>query len=122
MGAHFVDQAGLWVGARVGGKQAILIGENHQHIGLYLVGNQCRQGIVVAKAQLIGGYGVVLVNDGHYPHLQQGLQGAASIQVTFAAAVVIMRQQYLCRLYTVLLKACFPGLHQPGLAYCRCCL
>ena len=117
-----MDQSGIGIAARVGSKQTVLIGENDQHIRLHLVGHQGCQRVVIAKAQLVGDYRVVLIDDWHHPHLQQRLQGAARIQVTFATAVVVVGQQYLRGLHTVFLKAGFPGLYQPGLAHSRGCL
>ena len=74
------------VAARVGGEQAGLVGEHQQQVGLHQVGHQRRQVVVVAQLDLVGGDGVVLVDDRHDALGQQRLQGVARVEV--AAAVV----------------------------------
>ena len=53
-------------------EQALLIGQNNQRVSTDQIGNQCRQIIVIAKLDLVGGDGIVFVNDRDAAKIQQG--------------------------------------------------
>ena len=51
------------IAPRIGRVEALLVGEQHQHVGFDQVGDQRAERVVVAEADLVGGDGVVLVDD-----------------------------------------------------------
>ena len=57
--------------ARIGAIEALLIGEQHQDIGLDEVCDESAERIVVTKADFIGRHGVVFVDDGDDPESKQ---------------------------------------------------
>ena len=59
------------------------------------VGDQGGEVVIVANADLLSGYCVVLVDDRHGPVREQGMQCAASVQVAAAVGEVGAREQNL---------------------------
>ena len=94
-GAGFVDELGIRMLARIGGIQSLLVGEDHQCVGLDQVGHQRAEGVVVAKLDLAGHHGVVFVDDRHHVERQQGQQGGAGVEVAGAVGHVLVGQQHL---------------------------
>ena len=116
-GMRFFHQFGLRVPARVGGMEALLVGEYHQAIGFDQIGDQRRQGIVVPQPDFIGRDRIVLVDDGHALQVQQGAQRGTRIEVAGAVGEVFVRQQHLGGMQLVAAEDRFVGLHQAGLAH-----
>ena len=69
--------------------------EEHERIGVHEVRHQGGEAIVVTQANLIGGDGVVLVDDGHHAHLDESLECALGVAVVRAARHVIGGEQHL---------------------------
>ncbi len=57
--------------------------------------HQCRQPIVVAEPDLVGGHCVVLVDDGQHPEVQQSSQRALGVAVVGAADQILGGEQHL---------------------------
>jgi hypothetical protein len=72
VGATFADQRGGRVPARVGGVEAVLVGQDDQRLGLDQIGHQCAERIVVAELDFVVDNRVVLVDDRHHAQFQQG--------------------------------------------------
>ncbi len=117
IGTRLVDQLGIGIVARIGVEHPVAIGKDHQQVGLDQVGHQCRQGVVVAEADLVGDHRVVLVDHRDHAQLDQGPQGAAGVQVALAVGEVVMGQQHLGGLQAMQGEAGLPGLHQPHLPH-----
>ena len=68
--AHLGDQRRP---ARRGGAvvQPVDVGQQHQRVGVHEVRDQRREPVVVAEPDLVGGDGVVLVDDRHDAELEQ---------------------------------------------------
>ena len=77
------NEAGIWVNTGVGSVEAVGVGEEGQQIGIYQIGNQCREPVIVAEylPNLIHGNHVVLVQHGHYLQFQKGQKGVTHVQV-----------------------------------------
>ena len=102
--------------ARVAREQAGLIGEDDQRIGLDQVGDQRAQRVVVAELDLVGGDGVVFVDDRDDAELEQRAQRRARIEIALPVGEVVVRQQHLRGVQAVCAEARFVGLHQAHLA------
>ena len=63
---------------RVRGVEAVDVAEQDQRVGVDQMGDQGRQPVVVAEADLVGGDGVVLVDDRDDAELQQPAEGAVA--------------------------------------------
>ncbi len=59
------------------------------------VGDEGGEPVVVAEADLVGGDGVVLVDDGDGAHLQELVEGAEGVAVVGAAAGVVGGEEHL---------------------------
>jgi hypothetical protein len=77
------------------------------------------QPVIVAIADLVGGDGVVLVDDRHRAAPQKGGQRRARVQVAPPVPAVVQRQQDLRRGDPVGRQRLFPGARQPDLPHRR---
>ena len=64
--------------ARVGGEQAGLVGEQDQQIGFDHIGDERGEIVVIAHADLLGGNGIVLVDDGQDARARAGRAGCCA--------------------------------------------
>ena len=74
-----MDESGVGVFFRVGGVQAVDVGEQHQQVGLGTAGHDGAQGVVVAYGDLFRCHRVVLVDDGQGVQLQQTVQSVLEV-------------------------------------------
>ena len=81
--------------ARVGGVEPVDVRQQDQRVGAGHLGDAGGQPVVVAEADLGGGDGVVLVDDGDAAELEQGAERGAGIQVAAAVLAVLEREQEL---------------------------
>ena len=73
---HAVNQGGIGVLAGVLVVKAVHVGEVDEDVGVADSGHVGRQDVVAAElGQLVGGDGVILVDDGHTAHGEKGLKG-----------------------------------------------
>ena len=90
-----LDQPRVGTQARIGGEEAVDVGQQDQLVG----GDQDRdlggEEVVVAEGDLIGGGGVVLVDHRQHPPVEQRRKRLASVQVVRAGGHVEERQQHL---------------------------
>ena len=91
-GTSFLNQLRHWILTRIGRVQAFLVGHDHQRIGFDQVGDQGRQGIVIAKFNFIRHYRVILINDRDNIQSQQRAQRGARIQITLTIGKIFMRE------------------------------
>ena len=110
------DQLGVGVHAWVGGVQALQIGEQHEHGGTDVVGDEGGEAVVVAVADLVAGDGVVLVDDRHRAQRQQARQRAPGMEVLPAVDEVVGHEQGLRRHQAVGAEGGVPAAHQARLA------
>ena len=85
----------MLVGARIGGEHAWGVSEQHEMLGVDQVGHQRGDAIVVAEANFVVGYGVVLVDHRHHAQFEQALHGAARVHVLRAHDEVEGREEHL---------------------------
>ncbi len=116
VGTRLADQIGIGIAARIGVEHAVTVGQDHQQIGLDQVGDQRRQRVVVAEADLVGDDGVVLVDHRHDIQIEQCPQGAAGVEIALAIGQVVMGDENLRRLLIATSEAGFPGTDEPHLA------
>ena len=114
---HLGDRPGVGIAAGIAGIEGIHIGQQHQFIGADRHGHQGREGVVVAKAQFVGGQGVVFIHDGCHPPGQQLVQGAAGVLVAAPGGQVAPGEQHLGDAAAVAGKALVVEAHQPPLAH-----
>ena len=115
-GAAFAHERCVGMAPRIGGVQARLVGEQHEHVGLDQVRDQRAQRVVVADADFIRGDGVVFVDDRDHGEFDQRAQRRPRVQVTPAVGTVLVRQQHLRRVQAVLHEGGFVRLHETHLA------
>ena len=103
--------------ARPGGPQAVDVGEQHERIGGDQMGHERGQAIVVPEVELGGRHGVVLVDDGHRPHRQQGVEGGAHSPVVAAHGDVLSGEQHLSGHHAVGAHRGLPPGHEAPLPH-----
>src|SRR5699024_7220483 len=108
--------SGLARGRRVEG---VHIGEQDQRVGTEQLGDERRQAVVVAEADLVGGGGVVLVDNRDGAEPQQRLERGAHVAVGLPADHVRLRQQHLAGGPAVPGEGALPGGGQQRLADAR---
>ena len=79
------------------------------------MGDERRQSVVVAVADLVGRDGVVLVDDRHGAELEEAGQRAPGVKVLPAVDEVLWHEQRLGRHELVRRERIVPAAHQPGL-------
>lgn len=95
LGAGDLGDPGGAGGAGRSVVEAVDVGEEDQQVGVDEVGDEGGEPVVVAEADLVGGDGVVLVDDGDGAHLQELVQGAVGVAVVTAAAGVVGGEEHL---------------------------
>ncbi len=104
------------VAARVGGVQAIDVRQQHQGVCADHLRHARGQAVVVAEADLGGGDGVVLVDDGDAAEAQQRRDGGARIEVAPAVLGILEGEQQLGGVQPVAGQCLLPGAGQADLA------
>ncbi len=64
---------------RIGGVEAVDVGQRHTQVGRNQAAHEGRECIVVAELNLVDGDGVVFVDDWHHAQLHQAQQGVARV-------------------------------------------
>lgn len=96
----FADAGGAGF-AGVAVVEAVDVGEQDEEVGADEVGDEGGEAVVVAEADLVGGDGVVLVDDGEGAHGQELVEGAVGVAVVGAAAGVVAGEEDLSDAYAV---------------------
>ena len=117
--ADLCDQLRLRLAPRIAREQAVDVGQQDQQAGVQKQRHLGGEEVVVAEGDLVGGGGVVLVDDGHDPPLDQPPQGLACVQVVGPGADVGRRQQHLGRSAAVLAEAALVGAEEIPLPHRR---
>ena len=77
---HVADasRSGFAWGCRV---ERVHVGEEHQSVGDYDVGDQCGESVVVSETDFVGREGIVFVDDRHRAEVEQPVEGASHVAV-----------------------------------------
>src|SRR5699024_7978885 len=86
-----------------------------EHLGMHEVGDEGSQPVVVTEAQLVGGYGVVLVDDRDNIHRQQPFQRPLCVSVVLPADEVFGGEQYLANSAVVVGEGLAVASHEDAL-------
>ena len=116
-GGHGGNQHGGGILAGVGGIQAVDIRQQHQQRRPHAFGHNGSQGVVVADDNLLGGHGVVFIDDGQGPQVQQPVQGVAEIPVALFAGHILPGNQQLGHGMVVIPEELIINVHQLTLAH-----
>ncbi len=109
------DQLRIRIIARIGGVEALLIGEQQQLIRPAQNGGQRREVVVIADFDLSGSHGIVLVDHRHNAVIQQRTQGIAGVEEALAVLHIGTRQQHLAHVDPVDGEELLPELDQAAL-------
>ena len=77
------------------GVEPVDVGEQDERVGVHQVGDQRGQPVVVAEPDLVGGHGVVLVDDRDDAELEQPVERAVGVAVVPAPVQVVGGEQHL---------------------------
>ena len=99
--------------------EGVDVGEQHEGVGADQVGDEGREPVVVAEADLMGGDGVVFVDHGHDAEVQQPVQGAQGVGVLAAAHEVFGGEEHLADGDAVGPEGVGVAGHQQPLAHAR---
>ena len=116
VGGDLLDERGGGVDAGVGGEQPRRVGEQHEHVGGDEVGDEGGDAVVVAEAELVGGDGVVLVDDRHAAQLEQAGEGLAGVEVLAAVDEVLGSSSTCAPTSAVVAEDVVVDLHEAALA------
>ena len=106
------------MGVGVGSVQAVDVAQQHQQVGVDAAADDGGQSVVVADGgDLIGGYGVVFVDDGQGTQLQQAGQGVLKVHAAFGVLHVHAGEQDLRHGVIVGVEQSVVGVHQLTLAH-----
>ena len=108
--------AGGRVAARVGGVEAVDVGEQDQRLGQRHDRDARGEPVIVAEADLAGGHRVVLVDHRHDAELEQRLDRGAGVEVAAPRLGVLERDQDLRGLQADPGEALLPGAGEQDLA------
>ncbi len=97
--------------------EGVDVGEQHERVGADQVRHEGREPVVVAEADLVGGDGVVFVDDGHDAEVQQPVEGAEGVGVLAAAHEVLGGEQHLADGDAVGAEGLRVAGHQQALAH-----
>ena len=114
-----VQQHGVGVDVRVGGVEPVDVRQQDQQIRIDALGDDGRQRVVVADAQLLRRHGVVLVDDGHGAQLQQAFQGVGEIAVALRGAGVVPGDEQLGHRVVIFPEQLVVNIHQLALSHRR---
>ena len=106
----------LGIAARIGGVEAVDVGQQHQHVGADHLRDARRQPVVVAEADFGRGDRVVLVDHRHGAQRQQLREGGAGVEVAAALLGVVRGQQDLRHGDAVARQRFLVGVRQADLA------
>ena len=81
--------------SRIRVVEAVDVGQQHQRVGADQMGDQRGEPVVVAEPDLVGGDGVVLVDDRDRMQRAQPVQRALGVGVLHPHRDVVRGQQYL---------------------------
>src|SRR5260221_10617978 len=113
--AYFRDKAGSHVPAWVGGIEPVNVGEQHQRVGAYHLGDPRSEAVVVTETNLRSCHRVVLVDDGNGAEGEKLVQRRARVEVTAALLGVVGGEQYLRDGDAVLGEGFLVGVRQANL-------
>ena len=104
------------IAPRIGGVEAVDVGQQHKLVGLHHLGDARGEAVVVAETDLRGRHGVVLVDHRDAAEAEQGVQRGARVEVAAAVLRVVQRQQQLRGGQALGGQCLAPGLRQADLA------
>ena len=98
--------------SRVGVVKPVDIGEQHQRVGSDQMRDQGRESVVVSEPDLIGGHGVVLIDDRYSVQRPQPVKSAGGVGVLDPLGDVVGGQQHLPDSAVIAGECCTPGVHE----------
>ena len=98
--------------------EGVDVGEQDERVGVDEVADERGEAVVVAEADLLGGDGVVLVDDRHGAVVEERLEGGSAVEVGGAAGDVVTREEYLPGGEAEALEQQRVGRHDLALADC----
>ncbi len=114
------DALSVRVFAGVGIVKAVNVGEDYEQIGIGEDCYVCGQGVVVTEGAVVHdlrcGYGVVLVDDGDYSHLEQSLDGVCNVSSGELVCDAVLGEEDLAAAVGILGKASCVSVHELALA------
>ncbi len=114
-----LDQRRRRVEPRIGGEQARRVGEQHQQVGGQQVGDERRQAVVVAEADLVVGDGVVLVHHRDHAEVEQPTERGPGVEVLLTDGEVEGGEEHLAAHQPVRRPARLVDPHEAGLPHRR---
>jgi len=119
---HQGDQLRPGVFSGIAVEEPVDVGENHQQVGFHEVGDQGREVVVVAEADLVDDHRVVFVDDRDDAVFEEGHQGVAGVEVAPAVGQIVAGEEDLAGGESMGAQSLLVGPHQPALADGRRCL
>ncbi|MNX75548.1 hypothetical protein D3C86_1070240 [compost metagenome] len=118
------DEGGVRVLVGILVVEPVHVREDREPVGIHQLGDQRREGVVVAELQLVDGHRVVLVDDGHHPHVmvQEGPQRVGGVQITLPIGEIRPGQEQLRAGEPQGREEGLVGVHQAALAHGGGCL
>ena len=113
---HHRDVLGGRIAARVGGVEAVDVGQQHKLIRLDHLRHARGEPVVVAEADFRSRDRVVLVDDRDAAEAEQRVERRARVEIAAAVLGVVERQQQLRGGEAVRRQCLAPGLRQPDLS------
>ena len=116
-GCYSLRSITLGVLVGIGGVKTVDVRQQDQQFRLYTFSHIGSQGIVVADDDLIGGHGVIFIDDRQCPQFQQAVQGVAEILVALLGANILAGDQQLGHGVVVFTEELVVGVHQLALTH-----
>jgi hypothetical protein len=113
--ASVAQQRGCRVLARIAAKEPLLVGQQHQHVGLNQVGDERTERVVVPEPDFVGRDRVVFVDDRNHTETEQREQRRARVEITAPVREIFMRQENLRGVQVEARERGFISLHQSHL-------
>ena len=114
-GLYLFNELGVGIGARIGGKQPLLVGQQDQQIRIRQNGGPCGEVVVVPHLDLGGRHRVIFVDDRNNAVIKQGAHGIAGVEVALPIFQIGAGQQHLADMQTVEVEQILPYPNQLGL-------
>ena len=104
------------MGCRICRVEALDVREDDQRIGIDERRDHRREIVVIPDLDLVDGDGIVLIDDWHGPHREQGKQRIARVAVLVVTHGVLLRQEHLADGLAVLGEELLVDMHEHALA------
>ena len=113
-----LDETSLRVMSRIGVVKPLLISQNDEKIRLDEIAYQARKGVVITEHDGLGRNGVIFIDHWHDAELEQMPQGAPRIEIALSITNIVVRQQNLRCVNTILIEAVLEHSGDAHLSHC----